>query len=248
MGAQGSYLKASKGPVKSMGDGVGTYVQYQGGVIISSSRTGTRVMNSWVQSKWASLGRSNGALGYPTSDQITGLRDGGWVQLFEDGAVTDSPRTTTQIVYNVRYLKWTQAGRENGVLGYPTGTATFGLRSGGWMQLFQGGCITDSPGTTTQVVHGPIYTAWVSGGRENGPLGYPKGGQVTYATGTAQGFEYGEMWAKTGLAPRRVLNRMLTAWRAAGGTNGPYGWPTGDTVVAADGTQTCTFEGGTLTA
>nr|WP_240978283.1 hypothetical protein [Knoellia sp. DB2414S] len=302
MGAQASYLKASTGPIKSVGDGIGTFVQYQGGKIVTTRAHGTRAVYSWIDSKWQAMGGPLGAMGYPTSDQITGLRDGGWIQIFQRGCVTDSAGTTTQVVYDIRWTKWQAEGREKGLLGYPTGACAFNLRDSGWLQPFQGGAITDSASTTTQVVHNIRYTRWVQAGRENGSLGYPTGacafnlrdsgwlqlfqggaitdsaststqlvlgvmatawaaasrqqgvlaypvaGEVVESRGRHQVFQGGELWALGSGPARRVVGAVLAQWKSAGGATGRYGYPLTDTTSTADGRLTCTFEGGTIVA
>ena len=53
--------------------------------------------------------------------------------------------------------------------------------------------------------------------------------------------------ARTGAAAWAVRGRVLTAWEAAGGPAGTYGFPTAHVVDNAVGTQTGRFEGGTIT-
>ena len=296
MGEQGSFLKASTGPVRSVGDGKGTYVRYQGGAIYSTSTNGSRAMNNWVLSKWNEEGGPRGHLGYPTSEKIS-TRDSGWIHLFQKGAITDSASTSTQTVWGVRYDVWKREGREGGKLGYPVGpktdvtngwiqlfqkgaitdsTATttqsvWGVRwdvwkregrekgtlgfpkgpvtysSNGWIQLFQKGAITDSTATSTQSVHGAMWTAWVAAGRENGVLGYPTAAVGSATRGSYQTFQSGELWRLGSGSARRVYGGVLSQWKAAGGATGKYGYPVTDTV-SSNGRLTCTFEGGTITA
>ncbi|GAB3441516.1 hypothetical protein GCM10027517_17690 [Phycicoccus ginsengisoli] len=245
MGEQRSFLKASTGPEKAIGDGRGRYVSYQGGWIVWSSATGARAMNSWT---WASWGVERPALGYPVSDLTFGLRDGGWIQLFQYGAVTDSLSTAKQSVTSVRWTLWRENGRESGLLGYPTSGLVYGLGGYYWIQTFQGGAITDSRETATQVVAGVMWTAWQAAGRETGVLGYPSSARVATSRGAYQKFTKGELWALGSGAARRVYGAVLTQWQAAGGASGPYGYPVTDTTSTAGGGLTCTFEGGTITA
>ena len=76
-------------------------------VIYWSSATGARVP-TFIREKYARPRAGTRTLGYPTSDHVTGLRNGGWIQLFQNGAITDSPQTTTQIVCGIR---WTLEGQ-----------------------------------------------------------------------------------------------------------------------------------------
>ena len=301
LGEQGSYLKASAGPVRQVGDGRGAYVQYQGGKIVTNPTNGTRAVSAFVDRVWQGSGGVRGVLGYPASDQVNGRPDGGWIQLFEKGAITDSASTSTQVVAGESYRKWVAAGRESGVLGYPTAALKTGLRNSGWIQTFQRGAVTDSAGTSAQTVNQARYTMWVAAGRENGVLGYPtfgatfghpddgwiqkfEGGSltdsastspqlvpgvmdvawaaagrydgvlrypnaamVTEARGSHQVFQGGELWALHGSPARRVYGAVLTQWKAAGGAGGRYGYPLTDTTAGSGGSLTCRFEGGTIT-
>ena len=74
-----------------------------------------------------------------------GLTDGGWIQLFEKGAMVDSASTTTQLVWGSGGRCGSDSGRENGPLGYPVAESS--RPAEGWIQRFQKGCIVDS--TTT---------------------------------------------------------------------------------------------------
>jgi uncharacterized protein with LGFP repeats len=302
LGAQASFLKASTGPIRSVGDGKGSYVSYQGGVIVTSAATGTWAVYSWINSRWQATGGARGPLGYPTSDQVTGRPDGGWIQLFETGAVVDSASTSTQVVHGPSFRKWTAAGRESGVMGYPTSGLVTGLRDGGWIQTFQHGAVVDSASTSAQAVNEERWPIWVAAGRENGVLGYPvfgatfghkdggwiqrfQRGCVTRSAGTPalvvagvmdaawsaagrydgvlgyptesavklsrgshQTFQGGELWALGTGPARRVQGAVLSQWRSAGGADGSYGWPVADTAPTGDGRLTCRFEGGTITA
>jgi uncharacterized protein with LGFP repeats len=302
MGAQGSFLKASTGPVRSVGDGKGSYVQYQGGKIVTNPTNGTRAVAWWVDEKWQAMGGPRGVMGYPASDVIRGLKDSGWIQIFANGAVTDSASTTTQVVYDVMWRTWTSLGRESGVMGYPTSGVQRGLTDGGWIQTFQNGAVTDSASTSTQAVYDVMWRKWVESGREGGSLGYPtsgvqrglpdggwiqtfqKGaltdststttqvvagvmydawwlsgrwlgplmypttGVVVESRGSQQGFQGGGLWALGTGPARRVYGAVLSQWQAADGADGTYGWPLTDTVRTDDGRLTCQFEGGTITA
>jgi uncharacterized protein with LGFP repeats len=302
MGEQRSFLRASSGPIRAVGDGKGTYVQYQGGKIVSHPSYGTRAVAWWIDDKWQAQGGPRGVMGYPAADQTTGLKDGGWIQVFSNGAVTDSLSTTTQVLYDVMWRTWKATGRETGPMGYPTSGVQRGLTDGGWIQTFQNGVITDSASTTTQAVYdvmwrtwkatgretgtlgyptsgvqrglpdggwiqtfqhgaitdsgttttqavaGVVYSAWWLSGRWLGPLLYPTGPVRTTARGTAQSFQHGEIWSLAGGPGYEVYGAVLDQWRAAGADTGGYGYPVSRTLRTGDGRLTCTFEGGTITA
>ncbi|MEO5745961.1 MAG: hypothetical protein ABIQ53_15415 [Terracoccus sp.] len=246
LGAQGSSLKASVGPERAIGDGKGRFVTYQGGFIVWSSASGARAMNSWTHSSWVAEGAYKGILGYPVSDLVFGLRDSGWIQLFQNGAVTDSLSTTKQTVTSTRWRLWRDNGRERGVLGYPTSGLIYGPDQYWWIQTFQTGAIMDTRETTTQMVTGVMWTGWQAAGRETGVLRYPSGPPTTTGRGSYQVFTSGELWALGSGPARRVHGAVLTEWKSAGGATGRYGFPVGDTVVAPGGGLSCEFEGGTI--
>ena len=246
MGGHKSYLKASSGPIRNTIDGTARYVNYQGGRIWWTSRTGASAMSSFVLDRYAAFG-GPAVLGYPKGATLTGLRDGGWLQLFEKGCMTDSASTSTQAVHGYRWTMWVDSGRESGVLRYPVaGLET--LPGDAWIQRFQKGCIVFSPSTPRAIVHNYAWHGWTAVGREGGPLGFPTGDRVVIARGTMQSFQNGGLWGLNSARMFAVYGDVLSEWEASGGAAGTYGFPTSHTVEAGQGRLTCTFEGGTITA
>jgi uncharacterized protein with LGFP repeats len=297
MGGPKSYLKASLGPIRTMPDGRGTYVFYYGGIIYYTSTTGAHPMTKGIYDSYAKAGGPLGKLGYPTADPTWGLTDGGWLQVFERGGLTDSASTTTTPVYEPEWSAYLRSGRERGRLGYPTSWSTaasggtyqlfqrgavagvggkvyvvyancyaiwvgtgrwtgslgfplgdWTTGSGGGVQVFQKGAITDSGTTDPQVVVGPMWTAWRANGQGAGVLGYPVAAEASDARGSHQVFQGGELWALAGGTAFVVHGAVLDTWRADGAADGRYGYPLSDTTATPDGRLTCTFEGGTITA
>jgi uncharacterized protein with LGFP repeats len=299
MGGHRSFLKASTGPIRTAADGRGRYVTYQGGKIWWTSTTPAVALTTFTNTVY---GQHGGApnLGYPTAARVTGLRDGGWInvfergcvvdssststtavwglrwtlwvqegresgplhypvkgvetradgswiQVFQTGCIVDSTATTTRVVHGIRWTRWVGAGRESGVLGYPLANLEL-LPNGAWIQRFQRGCIVDSTVTATRIVPDRTWTAWQQVGRETGVLGFPDGEESTVAGGTVQRFQRGGIWGRVGSPAWAVHGAVLSAWEAAGGPTGGYGFPTAHVVNSSDGTLTGTFEGGTITA
>ncbi len=50
-----------------------------------------------MRDKWMSMGAENSRLGYPTTDEICGLKDGGCYQTFQGGYLVWSPATGTHV-------------------------------------------------------------------------------------------------------------------------------------------------------
>ncbi|MGO4493672.1 hypothetical protein AB4Y86_16475, partial [Arthrobacter sp. 2YAF22_2] len=165
--------------------GGGYYQTFQNGAMISSSTTGAHVSYGAVRDKWGQYGFQNGILGYPTTDQIGGLINGGAYQMFQNGAILWAPATGPHISMGVIRNAWAAQGYERGALAYPTSDIVSGLVNAGTYQNFQGGAIIWSAATGAQISRGGIRVAWASQGYENGRLGYPTSneyvvGNVTY--------------------------------------------------------------------
>ena len=133
------------------------------------------------------------------------------------------------------------------MLGYPT-TAHETIPGGGWYQRYQHGIILDSQATTTQMVADPMWTTYAAAGSYGGVLGFPTTAEQDGERGSHQEFQGGQLWALRGKPARLVRGAVLDAWRAAGGATGSYGYPVSDTTENPDGTLTCAFEGGDITA
>ena len=117
------------------------YQKFQGGMIITNSRTGTHTLKGAIQNKWKGMGWERSALKLPTSDERR-LRNGGYYQKFQGGSVHWSPKTGAHFTKAGSPIqkKWGSQKWERGRLGYPTSSE---YKSGGktW-QNFEGGKIS----------------------------------------------------------------------------------------------------------
>ncbi|MGZ4654800.1 MAG: LGFP repeat-containing protein [Oryzihumus sp.] len=245
-GREGGVLGYPNGDRATRSDG--TWMQlFEHGLLCDTPHTVTSVVYGWAYTVWAQHGRENGVLGFPNGDRVT-QKDGSWAQTFAKGVLCDSPHTSTSVVTGDALTMWVALGRERGELGYPQADRTT-KTDGSWIQLFDGGAVCDSPTTSPAVVRQPIYTAWVQHGRETGALGYPRADRVSGADsrGVGQVFTGGEVWALSGGAAYVVTGRVLAQWKADGAEAGTWGYPVGDAVTDADGTEHGAFEHGTIT-
>ena len=192
LGANGSYLGASTGPERSVGDDRGRFVTYQHGAIYWTKGTGAHAVHGAALTAWREVGGPRGWLGYPTRDRVDAKDGKGWVQRFQHGVVCDGPTTRVHVVWGSAYEKWADTGRETGPLGYPTRErATY---ADGWLQRFQHGSVCDSVRTRTASVWGSAYKQWTERGAQDGELGYPTADRVTAPDGTwVQTFEGGTL-------------------------------------------------------
>ncbi|MFQ6171994.1 LGFP repeat-containing protein [Oryzobacter sp. R7] len=111
-------------------------------------------------------------------------------------------------------------------LGYPKAQRSSALVDGGWIHVFEKGCIVDSASTATQVVSGPRWSVWVAAGRETGALGYPVAALETLAGGAwLQRFQAGGIVDSAATSPVAVDGIRWTRWVASGRETGPLGFP-----------------------
>ncbi|MCU1512390.1 MAG: lysozyme [Arthrobacter sp.] len=176
----GSLGYPTSGPTCQLKNG-GCFQNFEKASILSSPTTGAHpVYVGPFLSTWGGSGFENGSLGYPTSHQFCGIKNGGCFQNFEGGTIMWSAATGAQPLTSqpVR-TAWGKSGYENGSLGYPTGRIVCGLKNGGCFQNFEKGSIMWSPATGAHpMTLGPIQAAWSQQGFENGPRGYPTGTQT----------------------------------------------------------------------
>ncbi|WP_138444006.1 LGFP repeat-containing protein [Sinomonas susongensis] len=176
----------------------GSYQNYEGGAIISSPTAGTHESYGSIRQEWQQLGFETGTLGYPTSNVVTGIKNGGSYQNYENGAIVSSPTTGTHESYGPIRQEWSTTGFETGVLGYPTTEVVSGIKNGGTYQNYEGGAIIWSSATGAHGSYGPIRQAWQSTGFETGKLGYPTSEVYAVTNGTAQDFQGGRIVSSNG--------------------------------------------------
>jgi uncharacterized protein with LGFP repeats/GH25 family lysozyme M1 (1,4-beta-N-acetylmuramidase) len=181
----------------------GCYQNYEGGAAIWKASSGAQPSFSGpIRTAWQQSGFENGPLGYPTSGQFCGLRNGGCFQNFEGGTVMWSPGTGARLMTSAPVNSaWGKTGFENGSLGYPTSAVICGLKDSGCFQNFEKGSIMWTPASGANPMNtGPIQAAWARQRYENGPLGYPTSAQncTLNNTNCTQTFQGGTItWTPT---------------------------------------------------
>lgn len=238
--------------------GGGAYQVFRGGSIYWSAAGGAHTIAGAIRSNWASAGAQNGKLGYPTSDEGRGLRNGGAYQAFQGGRIHWSRATGAHSTRGGILSSWAASGYERGVLGYPT-TNEYAF-SGGAAQNFQAGTVTWTARAGARIVAGAI------GAKFNSARTLGNATTAELATGLGgryQGFRNGFIiWHRTTGAHISTA-ALRAAWIAAGAETGPLGFPTGDPrpttaestatgtvqdyqhgrlAIAADGTVTVTLD------
>ncbi|MGT2462885.1 LGFP repeat-containing protein [Sinomonas atrocyanea] len=228
---------SATGPVSNFGDG-GAYRTYQRGAVVDGHSQYLYISRDAIRTEWLALAPLyNGAqlpgrsvLGYPVSDEVAGLRDGGVYQLYGRGAIVWSPATGAHTSTGAIRTRYSQLGYENGVLGYPTTDEAGGLRGGGVYQLYQGGAIVWSPATGAHASLGGIRAEWGHLGYENGTMGYPTGEETggLWGGGVYQMYQGGAIvWSPT-TGAHESTGAIRTRYAQLGYETGILGYPTSD--------------------
>lgn len=145
-----------------------------------SSGTGAHFVRGRIFAKYSEMGWENSNIGYPITDEICGIRDGGCFQRFqgESGHIYWSWATDAHFVRGAIFGRYGAMGWENSVFGYPVSDEICGIRDGGCFQRFQyeKGHIYWSIGSGgAWGVQGAIFDHYGRAGWENGRFGYPVG-------------------------------------------------------------------------
>ncbi|MBQ1445121.1 MAG: hypothetical protein IIZ13_14875 [Renibacterium sp.] len=214
----------------------GCYQAFSNGAIIWSPNTGAQVSKFGpIRTTWGGQGYENGALGYPTSAENCGLKDGGCYQAYENGAIVWSVASGAQVSgFGPVRDSWGVQGFETGPLGYPTNRLTCGLADSGCYQMYQGGAVIWSSKSGAQVsLYGPIRDRWASQGLENGYLKYPTSGQVCGLkdNGCYQMYQGGAILNAASVGAQiSKIGAIRGTWSRLGLENGRAGYPAGSEI------------------
>ncbi len=177
----------------------GYHSEFVRGCSIFWSRAGgSRWVNGYIRTLWASLGWERSLLRYPLSDVVRTPSANGWMTRFEGGTIYWSSKTGARYVTGATLAKYSAMRAEASVLRYPTSHTTRTVAGTGTWQHFQKGSIFWSGRTGAHWLNGPIRSRWASLGWERSWLGYPTSDPYVVTAGTRQRFERGYLvWNRT---------------------------------------------------
>ncbi|SET78427.1 reprolysin-like metallopeptidase [Geodermatophilus poikilotrophus] len=247
-GAAGPLGRPVSAEVCGLRDG-GCFRHFERGSVYWSPATGARVVSGAVRDRWAATGWESGGLGYPVTDTVCGLRDGGCFQHFRGGSVYWSPATGARALTTALRNRWAELGWENGGLGYPVSDQVCGLPDSGCFVHFQGGSLYSSAATGVHEVVGVLRDRWAATGWERGPLGYPGTHTVCglLTGGCFQHFQGGSVYSSPATGARWIHTALRASWAANGWEGGPLGYPRTDTLCGLRaGGCLQEFQGGTV--
>ncbi|MFT8396447.1 LGFP repeat-containing protein, partial [Propionibacterium sp.] len=163
--------------------------QFQGGTLYTSAN-GTFSVHGGIRDTYVNEGSRNGALGFPTSDEVPAAR-GGAYQNFQGGIIYWTPGVGAYTIHGAIHDEWASLGADKSYLGYPTSNE-IPSTDGRVYQNFQGGTIYWAPGVGAYTIHGAIHDEWASLGADNSYLGYPTSNEIgTVNGGTFQNYQGG---------------------------------------------------------
>jgi outer membrane protein assembly factor BamB len=212
-----------------------------------SPATGAHLVRGGIRGTWAARGWENGRLGYPTTDEVCGLVQGGCAEQFQGGSIYWSPATGAHPVWGAIRNTWSATGRERN-LGYPVTDEICGLRGGGCGQQFSNHTsIYWTPATGAHLVRGGIRGTWATLGWQNGRLGYPTTDEVCglVQRGCAEQFQGGSIYWSPATGAHEVWGAFRAYWVSSGRERGSLGYPTSNEYIA-NGMIRQNFQGGHL--
>ena len=171
----------------------GAYNDFEGGSIYWSAPTGAWEVHGDIRGTWSRLGRENGALGFPVTNENRTPDDPGAYNHFEGGSVYWSPAIGAREVRGSIRVTWARLGWENSTLGFPTTNELPTPTKPGAYNHFQAGSIYWSPATGAHEVRGAIREAWARRGWENSALGFPTSDEYAVPGGRASDFQFGRI-------------------------------------------------------
>ncbi|NLU84869.1 hypothetical protein [Rhodococcus sp. HNM0569] len=168
-------------------------------------------LDSWfmvcgrILDKYNELGGPDGALGLPTSNELTNPDGVGKRTSFtNDASIYWSPATNAHEIGGAIGAEWARQGWETGNHGYPTTDESDAQDGIGRFNHFQGNSDIywhPDTGPTAFTVWGEIRQAWVDSGAEGGRFGFPTANEHEIEGGWAQDFQHGTLeWRPGGPA------------------------------------------------
>lgn len=131
----------------------GRYNNFKNGTITWSGITGARVLYKPIRDRWVALGREDGALGFPTTDEKIAPDGVGHFVGFESGSpIYWSPPSGAWELSTNTLPVWAATNYEKGALGYPAGPPTV-IADALDSQLFQSGVLATYQDGAANVFH-----------------------------------------------------------------------------------------------
>lgn len=208
--------------------------------IYAHPNTGAHEVLDEIRKKWASTGWDQGQLGYPRGPEIT-LDDGvGKMQLYQKGWICWHQETGAHIIRGLIATRWEELGRNH--YGYPI-TDEMPAMDGGFFNHFLATAVPGKPersiyahrDTGVHEVLDEIRKKWAESGWDHGPLGFPRGPEITLDdnTGKLQLYQSGWICWHPDTGAHIVKGAIAERWEQLGRNH--FGYPITDELPAMGG-------------
>jgi hypothetical protein len=177
----------------------GKHASFDQGDVYNGPDTVTHGLWGPIATAYDGLGRSTGALGFPTSDVRSNSDHTGEHALFVNGIIERRPDGVAHGLWDAVAATYLRLGADSSDLGYPTSGMVVGS-GGSQSATFDDGRITLAPGATTAFgVWGVIFDAWRDHHEDTGELGFPISNVTTRSDGSQEcDFQHGTITADNG--------------------------------------------------
>lgn len=225
----------------------GCYQVFKKATIFWSSKTGAQVSAGGILARYKLNGALKSGYGYPLGSESCGLPQKGCRQNFQNGFILWTSATGAHAVRGGIGSHYVSSGTVNGVLKFPSGEETCGLKNGGCYQYYQGGIIYWTSATGSHSIQkGKLYDGASRRGWAGGVLGYPTNQQVCGQPngGCYQEFQGGRLWSNNAHGNAYMTNAGIgSSYLAKGGPSSFLGYPISDEKCSG-GQCVQTFVGG----
>lgn len=161
-----------------------------------------------ILNKYNELGGPTGALGLPTSNELTNPDGVGKRTSFtSDSSIYWSPASGAHQIGGAIGAEWARTGWEGGAHSYPITDEIDASDGRGRLNHFLGNSDIywhPDTGTSAFTVWGEIRQAWVASGAEGGEFGFPVGNEYQIPGGWGQNFQHGALEWRPGLGVARA--------------------------------------------
>ena len=247
-------LGASTSPLLTVSANGGGYGRaFANGSIYWNKNAGAHSMLAGpVRDRYFASGGETGVLGWPTTNLLTVVANGGGTaQAFQEGSIYSSTAGGTRVVPGDILRAYTAIKGETGTLGWPTSEVWSSTSNGGGQgQSFSGGSILKSSGGRAHAVTEHVRSAYVAQGSEAGALGWPVSGLIVVSAnggGVGQAFQKGSIYFSPGRGAFAVTGEIRKYYFSLSGESGSLGWPmAAEACGLADGGCSQAFQNGTV--
>lgn len=220
----------------------------------SSDVAADELRGHWVKGRiLEAYHRVGGArfMGNATTPELDAYRGGKYQDFSKDSSIYWHPSVDNGVAHQVGgdiRTKWSNYGKERGMLGYPLTDEMTAPDGHGKYNHFENGSIYWTAGTGANIVQGRILDRWARDGWEQGELRYPITDELKTDRGFGRynDFQNGSIYWTSGTGAQKVKGKIRQHWRYLGAENSKFAFPTSEEYPAPGPAVNQDFQGGTI--